>query len=153
MQSIFKAIGHLVIISMMSLGTPEGRLLASDRSITCEGVRKDVGTGVGRHLSKVPIGSHEELVTLRIESSAGQYRVRTQLPFFDGAEFLFEESQGSQRGLYFKNLEQQLFVVLLLEQESDVAYFITQPFDSFSDDSWNGAVHITLKCRDVGLFG
>lgn len=125
---------------------------SEDFSVTCEGIRKDVSARL-QQLSLEPLSPIETLVTIKVFKHNGSLSVETQLPFFDGAEFLLEEYSESKRGIYYKNFEQELFVILLVENDMSAIYYITQPFESFSNNTWDGATHLKLRCtndRPVG---
>ena len=71
----------------------------------------------------------------------------------DDGSIDFEEFYGDQRGLYFKNAREKLFVALLVEANETTIYYVTFPFDSFSNESWNGATHLSLRCNEESPMG
>ena len=126
---------------------------SSEFKVMCEGIRKDIGTGLAQNLTKIELQQLEKLVTISVYRKNVGFAVESQLPFFKQAEYLFEEFYGDQRGLYFKNAREKLFVALLVEANETTIYYVTFPFDSFSNESWDGATHLSLRCNDDSPMG
>ena len=119
---------------------------SGELNVTCEGVRKDLGVHSHDLIEAAVSDDKEKLLTIRVTQKDSIVAIKTQLPFFDGAEFLFEEVDAGQRGLYFKNSDEELFVVLLIEPNESILYYVTQPFESYSNKTWTGVTHLSLKC-------
>ena len=126
---------------------------SSEFKVMCEGIRKDIGSGLAQNLTKIELEQLEKLVTISVYRKTQGFAVESQLPFFKQAEYLFEEFYGDQRGLYFKNAREKLFVALLVEANETTIYYVTFPFDSFSNESWDGATHLSLRCNDESPMG
>ena len=126
---------------------------SSEFKVMCEGIRKDIGSGLAQNLTKIELQQLEKLVTISVYRKNLGFAVESQLPFFKQAEYLFEEFYGDQRGLYFKNAREKLFVALLVEANETTIYYVTFPFDSFSNESWNGATHLSLRCNEESPMG
>ena len=126
---------------------------SSEFKVMCEGIRKDIGSGLAQNLTKIELQQLEKLVTISVYRKNLGFAVESQLPFFKQAEYLFEEFYGDQRGLYFKNAREKLFVALLVEANETTIYYVTFPFDSFSNESWNGATHLSLRCIEESPMG
>ena len=125
----------------------------SEFKVVCEGIRKDIGTGLAQNLTKIELEQLEKLVTISVYRKNLGFAVESQLPIFKQAEYLFEEFYGDQRGLYFKNAREKLFVALLVEANETTIYYVTFPFDNFSNESWDGATHLSLRCNDDSPMG
>ena len=126
---------------------------SSEFKVMCEGIRKDIGSGLAQNLTKIELEQLEKLVTISVYRKNLGFAVESQLPFFKQAEYLFEEFHGDQRGLYFKNAREKLFVALLVESNETTIYYVTYPFDSFSNESWDGATHLSLRCNEDSPMG
>ena len=126
---------------------------SSEFKVMCEGIRKDIGSGLAQNLTKIELEQLEKLVTISVYRNNLGFAVESQLPFFKQAEYLFEEFYGDQRGLYFKNAREKLFVALLVEANETTIYYVTFPFDSFSNESWDGATHLSLRCNEDSPMG
>ena len=146
MNKIFKLFRLAFGVIALIAGQCSSVFASIDISVTCEGIRKDIGIGLGVYLSGSEISELEKIVIVKMESVDRGYSVKAQPPFLEDSEFMFYELSGSQRGIYCKNVTHCLFVVLLTEQSNPVLFSTTKPFASFAVDSWDGATHITLNC-------